>query len=114
MVGSVGGGPMRLFLNRFPVGNRVRVQLIGTKSNRMGVGSRLTATIDGRKVIRDVFPVNGFMGQSPVDPSIGMGSDKVIDQLEVRWPTGQVQTFKNISAGGLVVITEGQSEFEKK
>ena len=63
LVGSVGGGPLRLFLNRFAKGNFVRIQLVGEESNRPAIGTRLIAQAGGLRIIRDVFPANGFMGQ---------------------------------------------------
>ncbi|MGK0185303.1 MAG: hypothetical protein ACI9R3_001079 [Verrucomicrobiales bacterium] len=111
LVGSVGGGPLRLFLNRYPTGNQVRVQLVGTKNNRPGIGARLTASIGARQVVRDVFPPNGFMGQGPTDTTIGMGDAKSIQSLNVRWPNGELQTFKNLPAGKTVTLTEGQSDY---
>ena len=112
LVGSVGGGPMRLFLNRFPAGNSVRVRLIGTKSNRLGIGARLIAKTTAQQVVRDVFPPNGFMGQGPAETLIGVGEAKTIVQLEVRWPSGTLQTLKGLPVGRTVTITEGESQFE--
>lgn len=113
LVASVGGGPLRLFLNRYPNGNHVRIQLVGTKSNRLGVGARLVAkTASSRQIVRDVFPANGFMGQGPVDTHIGIGEAKEIESIEVRWPTGKVQTFQHLPAGRKVTITEGRAGYE--
>ncbi|MGI9241543.1 MAG: ASPIC/UnbV domain-containing protein, partial [Verrucomicrobiales bacterium] len=105
LVGSVGGGPLRLFLNRYPAGNFVRVRLQGTTSNRLGIGARLVAHA-GKKIVRDVFPANGFMGQGPVETIIGIGDATEIERLEVRWPSGKTQTFANLPAGGSVELRE--------
>lgn len=112
LVGSVGGGPLRLFLNRYPTGNQVRVQLAGSKSNRPGIGARLTAQVGSKQVVRDVFPANGFMGQGPVDTFIGLGDARAIKQLQVRWPSGATQTFENLPAGKVVTLTEGKSKYD--
>ena len=48
-----------------------------------------------------VFPVNGFMGQGPVETILGLGSAARIDRLEVRWPTGKIQVFENLPATSL-------------
>lgn len=112
LVGSVGGGPLRLFLNHYPGGNHVRIKLAGKKSNRPGIGARITAKAGSRQVVRDVFPANGFMGQGPVDTIIGIGTAKKVDSLEVRWPGGLVQKLKGFPAGRSVTITEGQSNYD--
>ena len=54
LVGSVGGGPLRLFLNRFPKQNSVRIVLVGESSNRAAIGARLIAHVGSRQIVRDV------------------------------------------------------------
>ncbi|MCH2400323.1 MAG: VCBS repeat-containing protein, partial [Pirellulales bacterium] len=74
LVASVGGGPLRLFMNQIPSdGKSVRVLLEGTKSNRLGVGARLQIEAGSRRIVRDVFPANGLMGQHPTEAVIGVG-----------------------------------------
>ena len=106
LVGSVGGGSLRLFLNRFPKANFSRIRLEGSGSNRAGIGARLTATVKGRKLIRDLFPQNGFMGQGPAEIILGLGDAKAIDRLEVRWPSGKTQIYKNLAANRYFLLKE--------
>ncbi len=112
LVGSVGGGPLRLFLNRFPRTNRrIRLELTGVQSNRRGVGSRIEIEIGKRKIVRDLFPSNGGTGQGPVESLIGLGRAERIDRLSVRWPSGHVQRFENLPVDSEIEITEGQSKY---
>ena len=106
LVGSVGGGSLRLFLNRFPKANFSRIRLEGSGSNRAGIGARLTATVEGEKLIRDLFPHNGFMGQGPAEIILGLGDAKEIDRLEVRWPSGKTQIYKNLAANRYFLLKE--------
>lgn len=106
LVGSVGGGSLRLFLNRFPKANFSRIRLEGTGSNRAGIGARLTATVEGKKLIRDLFPQNGFMGQGPAEIILGLGDAKAIDRLEVRWPSGKTQIYKNLAVNRYFLLKE--------
>ena len=106
LVGSVGGGSLRLFLNRFPKANFSRIRLEGSGSNRAGIGARLTATVEGKKLIRDLFPQNGFMGQGPAEIILGLGDAKAIDRLEVRWPSGKTQFYKNLAANQYFLLKE--------
>ena len=113
LVASVGGGPLRLFLNRFPGRNRrLRVELVGLESNRPGIGSRIDATAAGRRIVRDVFPANGGMGQGPVELLLGVGQADKVERLTVRWPGGRVQEFKDLPVNASVRITEGLAEVE--
>ena len=111
LVGSVGGGPLRLFLNRFPPTHRVRVNLVGVESNRAAIGSRVIAEVGGRRIVRDVFPHNGGTGQAPVELILGVGEAERIDRLSVRWPTGKIQWFEKLPVNSEITITEGQSDY---
>lgn len=107
LVASVGGGPLRLFLNRMPQGNRLHIQLQGRQSNRAGIGSRLVAHCGSRQIVRDVFPANGFMGTGPVWISMGVGDATAIDRLVVRWPSGIEQELTDVPVHqDTLVITE--------
>ena len=111
LVGSVGGGALRLFLNDVPnSGNRVRIKLEGRESNHTGIGCRVVAVCGDRQIVRDVFPSNGFMGQSPADVLIGIGDFQQIDRLTVRWPTGAIQSFENVPVNATVDVCEGVDE----
>ena len=111
LVASVGGGPLRLFLNRFPPnGRRVLLELIGVESNRSAIGSRVVAESGGRKIIRDLFPANGGTGQAPPELLPGVGDVEQIETLTVRWPSGRTQTFRHLPVDSRITITEGQDE----
>ena len=113
LVGSVGGGPLRLFLNKFPEGNhRVEVRLTGVESNRNGIGARAVAEANGKTIVRDLFAPNGFMGQGPARLNLGVGSADRIDKLTIRWPTGKQQVFNNLPVDCVIQIVEGAQEFE--
>ena len=112
LVGSVGGGPLRLFLNRMPQGRRLRIALQGKQSNRAGVGARVIAEIGDRRIVRDAFPPNGCQGGGPVWLSIGAGDAERIDRLTIRWPTGVEQSFRDVAAEGRVRILEGEEQLQ--
>ena len=106
LVGSVGGGSLRLFLNRFPKANYSRIRLEGSESNRAGIGARLTATVGAQKLVRDLFAHNGFMGQGPAEIIFGLGDATAIDRLEVRWPSGKTQVYDNLAANKYFLLKE--------
>lgn len=113
LVASVGGGPLRLFLNRIPSrGRKLRIDLTGSESNRMAIGSRVIIEGDGRRIIRDLFPTNGFMGQGPTQLTVGLGEMTQVERLQVRWPTGKTQTFENVAVDARLAITEGSDELQ--
>ena len=114
LVGNVGGGPLRLFLNRLPSDNRhvVRLQLIGKSSNRPAIGARVIAHCGDQQIVRDLFAPNGCMGQGPPELLLGVGAAAAIDRLEIRWPNGNTQTLTGLPVDATLRIIESQNEYE--
>lgn len=108
LVISAGGGALRLFRNDLPQNRRVRVVLHPAEGGGTVVGARLVAQSMGQTVRRDVFAPNGFALQSPAEQFLGLGAAERIDSLEVRWPSGKVQTFRDLPADATVELTEGE------
>ena len=103
---QVGGAPL-LLRNDQALGNRfVRVKLIGKTNNRDGIGAWISARIGSRTLWRQVTPTRGYLSQSELPVSIGLGEARQIDQLEIHWPGGKTQTMTAVSAGGRLTITE--------
>lgn len=109
LVGSVGGGPIRLFVNQIPQRNRLQVTLEGVTSNRLAIGTRLIARIGEKQIVRDVFPVNGFMGQSPPLIDIGTGENQRIDELTIRWSSGTEQVLSDVDVQKPLHVVEDES-----
>jgi len=112
LVGSVGGGPLRLFRNQFPrKHHRVKLELEGRESNKLAIGARVVLHCGAKRITRDLFPANGFMGQCPVELLVGIGDATKIDQLTIRWPTGKTQTFENLPADQRLQFVEGKADY---
>ena len=110
LVGSVGGGPLRLFRNNFPQPNWLRLELQGTTSNRQAIGSRVIVECGQQRIVRDLFAANGFMGQGPAELLIGLGSANSVERLTIRWPSGRIQTLTNLPVNRVVRVIEGDGE----
>lgn len=110
LIGSVGGGAIRLFKNNFPKRNSIKVRLEGQNCNRTGIGSRLVLKAGDQQIVRDLFPANGFMGSGPPEIIFGLGSADKIDELSIRWPNGQNQVVKDLKINQAITVTEGKSE----
>lgn len=106
VVRGVGGGPLRIYENRFPAGNWLSVTLVGVRSNARGIGARLVAEAGGRKIFRDQFPENSYRSQAPNRVHFGLGSATQVDRLTIRWPSGKVQTLSGIAANQHLTVTE--------
>lgn len=108
IVRQVGGGPLLYFENRLPQAHYLTVSLRGDKSNRQGIGARLVAEVNGRKIVRELFPANGYRSQAPSQVHFGLGRDTKIDKLTIRWPAGQVQELRDLTGNRHVLINESK------
>ena len=89
-VGRRRGPPLR---EPVPEAHYLTVSLRGTRSNRLGIGARLTATVGGRELTRELYPHNSFRSQMPSRVHFGLGDATKIDRLTIRWPSGAEQTL---------------------
>jgi hypothetical protein len=101
--------PPSLLKNEGGSGNHwLSVKLAGTKSNRSAIGARIALTAGGRRQIRDVLSGSSYISQSDLRQHFGLGSTSKVDEIEVRWPGGQVDRVKNVDADQFVRIEEGR------
>ena len=105
-----GGGPLLVFENRFPKTHWLQVSLRGEQSNRQGIGARVTAEVQGRKLVRELFPHNTYDSQAPAHVHFGLGAAEKIDKLTVRWPTGRIQEFLDVVPDRRIIIRENSAE----
>ena len=84
----------------------LKVKLIGTKSNRSGIGARVVVQYGGKKQAQAVLSQSSFYSSSDPRLHFGLGSEKSAE-IEVHWPSGAVERFKGIPANQLVIIKEG-------
>jgi len=96
-------------------GNRfLYVDLVGTRSNRRGVGARIRVVVEAagaeQTFHRAVGCVSSF-GGSPLRQEIGLGAAERVKLLEVCWPDGgAVQTFADVALDSLVTVHEDRTE----
>lgn len=101
-------GPPSLFLNETSNHNhRILLRLIGTKSNRMAIGARVTVTAGGTSQLDEVRGGSGYLSSNDTRLHFGLGSNALINKIEVRWPSGLNQTFLNVKADAIYEIKEG-------
>ncbi len=99
--------PLGIYLNTGDTGNRIVVELRGTRSNRNGLGALVTAeTPDGVTRGRQFFPTGGYLDADQPLVQIGLGENERLNSLRVAWPSGHVQTFKDLAVNHRHIITE--------
>ena len=99
-----------LFINNGANRSRfVRVKLIGSRSNRDGVGARVTVTRpDGGQQWRLVHSGSSYCSQSDIALTFGLGENHRAESIEVVWPSGEVDRVGPVVANQVAFIKEGQ------
>lgn len=107
VVVSVLDGPPVVLRNDGTKNYWLGIGLRGTKSNRDGIGARVTVVGSaGRKQIFDVNSSGSYLSASDKRIVVGLGKNPSVKALEVRWPSGIVQTIANPEINGYISITE--------
>jgi enediyne biosynthesis protein E4 len=105
---SVLGGQVKLFHNISAAENHwILLRLIGNKSNRMGIGAQLhIVTEDDRSQWNEVTTAVGYASASDSRVHFGLGKNRRIKQLEVRWPSGIQQTQRDLAVDQILTVEE--------
>jgi hypothetical protein len=102
-------GPPSLFINETRNANhRVLFRLVGSKSNRMAISVRISVTAGGMTQIDEVRGGGGYNSSNDTRLHFGLGKEAVMSKVEVRWPSGLQQEFRNVPADALYEIDEGE------
>jgi hypothetical protein len=103
------GKPPSLLLNTNKSPNhRVLFHLVGTKSNRAAIGSRVTIHGAGMTQFDEVRGGASYLSQNDLRLHFGLGPAAKIDSVEVRWPNGKIEVLKDMVADKIYTIVEGQ------
>jgi hypothetical protein len=87
-------------------GNWVMIRLIGTTSNRDGIGARVRVTAGGTTQTRLRVSSAGYLSQGDHRLHFGLGDAAQIDTIEIRWPSGTVQTLEDRTPNQVITVTE--------
>jgi enediyne biosynthesis protein E4 len=100
-------GPAHVLHNETPTDNHwMLLRFIGHKSNRDGIGAEVTVTTAGGMQMATVTTASSYLSASDRRVHFGLGKDDLVKQIEVRWPSGIVQTLKDVRANQILQIEE--------
>ncbi len=106
VVASNDGRP-RIFLNHTPDSHWLLVNAIGTKSNRDGIGASLrVVSASGLEQFAFVSTAGSYLSAHDRRVHFGLGADPSVKLLEIRWPSGIVQSWKNLPANQIFTAQE--------
>ena len=108
VVTSAIGQPAELLYNTSAHGNHwILIQVEGTKSNRDGIGTKIKLTGESGKVqYNHVTTSVGYISSSDKRVHFGLGADRHIREIELRWPTGKVQVLRDLAVDQILKVRE--------
>ena len=112
-------GPIHLLHNELQTGNHwLLLKLVGHKSNRDAIGAEVNLVTAGGQQYATVSTTGSYLSASDKRVHFGLGKAKQAQKIEIRWPSGIVQTLKDVSADQILQIDEpvesGSPKSEKK
>ena len=79
-------------------------------SSREGLGARVVLTLsDGSRITREHHVEDGYMTQHSATMLVGIGTQAVVREVKVRWPSGRVQVASAVPSGSLLVVHENEA-----
>jgi hypothetical protein len=101
------GAPALLRNDTANAGHWLQLDLVGTRSNRSALNTKITVRYGKQERVFEVFGGGSFAASSDLRPLIGLGESQNVDELVVRWPSGAVQTFRSLPGDASYRLTEG-------
>jgi enediyne biosynthesis protein E4 len=98
-------------------GNRGHAVLIDLRSaapNSRAIGARVRVAVGTRSQTRDVRAGSSYMSQSDLRLHFGLGTAATIDRIDVQWPSGKLESLRNVAADQLLTIQEGSGIVQQK
>ena len=106
---TTNNGPAYLYRNDQLAGNRsIRFRLVGTKSNRDGIGATVRIISGGLSQSRMVKSGSSYLSQSELPVTFGLEKRDRVERAVIIWPSGRTEEFKNLAAGRCYECTEGK------
>jgi hypothetical protein len=105
---SVVNGPAKLFRNiTGGESHWLALRLQGWRSNRQGLGAVVHVRLpDGRDLYNQATTAVGYACSSEALVRFGLGSNRVAEKIEIRWPGGDIQQLTNVSADRIVEVIQ--------
>jgi len=105
---STNGGPVHLFRNAGTTNNSLRIKLVGTKSNRDGIGTVVRVAAGSDIQSKMLSSGSSYLSSSELILTFGLATHAQADAVDLYWPSGQTDHLTNIAANQIVTVKEGQ------
>lgn len=108
VIGDLDGRPMILKNHGVPGRHWVSFELAGTKSNRLALNARIKIVAGGVTQTDEIHSGGSYLSQNDLRVHFGLGDVKKIDSVEIRWPSGKVESLGPLTADQYYSVLEGQ------
>ena len=102
------GGRAYLFHNERAANHSLRIKLVGTKSNRDGIGTVVRVASGGDKQWQMLKSGSSYLSQSELVLTFGLAGKIKADSVEIQWPSGQVDKLSDVPGDQTLTIQEGK------
>ncbi len=85
----------------------IAIRTLGTKSNRDGIGARISVKAGARTLVDEVRSGSSYNSSSDMRVHFGLGSAAKVDSVQIRWPSGLTERFANLPADSVHALKEG-------
>jgi enediyne biosynthesis protein E4 len=106
LVVTTNGGPAALFRNSGTANHSLRIKLVGTKSNRDGIGAVVRVTAGSDTQSQMLRSGSSYLSSSELILTFGLAGHAQADSVEVRWPSRQTDHLKNVATDQIVTVRE--------
>jgi hypothetical protein len=111
---TTNAGPAVLFHSEGGTNHSLRLKLVGTKSNRDGIGAVVRVTSGSDKQSKMLRSGSSYLSQSELVLTFGLGAQMKADSVEIQWPSGQVDALLNVRSGQTVTVEEGKGAVDAR
>jgi hypothetical protein len=108
VIGDLDGRPMILKNHGVPGRHWVSFELAGTKSNRLALNARIKIVAGSVAQTDEIHSGGSYLSQNDLRVHFGLGDVKKIDSVEIRWPSGKVESLGPLTADQYYSVLEGQ------
>jgi hypothetical protein len=114
LIADLDGPPQLLRNDGGNANNSISIKTVGVKSNRSGIGARVTVVAGDLTQVDEVRSGDSYISQSDLRLHFGLEKRTKVDSIEVRWPSGNVDKISGIGVNRIITIKEGQGKVDEK
>ncbi|HVZ16216.1 MAG TPA: CRTAC1 family protein, partial [Terriglobales bacterium] len=107
---TTNAGPALLYRNDGGTNQSLRVKLVGTRSNRDGIGAVVRVSSGNEKQWLMMKSGGSYLSANELVLTFGLGANSKANTIEVAWPSGQVDKLTNVDAGQTITVQESKGQ----